>query len=193
MSLLFNMWSMLFLAFFPRSKCLLISWLQSPLAVILEPKKIKSVKFKINPAKSTNIQWRATKGKVLGTQVKNSNIKHVLWLLILTFYSLETNREGERTVSSTQIFKAHIIHQVRNGNSLQDPRMPLSVTMETYPTCPRTGPWQDMVLSCQHRGSGTYLRTVRRGRGNTVFFQSEDVSQERRWYLLGLDPWANIH
>ena len=43
MSLLFNMLSRLVIAFLPRSKCLLISWLQSPSAVILEPKKIKSV------------------------------------------------------------------------------------------------------------------------------------------------------
>ena len=42
-SLLFNMLSRLVIAFLPRSKCLLISWLQSPSAVILEPKKIKSV------------------------------------------------------------------------------------------------------------------------------------------------------
>ena len=41
MSLLFNMLSRLIIAFLPRSKCLLISWLQSPYAVILEPKKIK--------------------------------------------------------------------------------------------------------------------------------------------------------
>ena len=40
MSLLFNMLSRLVIAFLPRSKCLLISWLQSPSAVILEPKKI---------------------------------------------------------------------------------------------------------------------------------------------------------
>ena len=39
MSLLFNMLSRLFITFFPRSKCLLISWLQSPSAVILEPQK----------------------------------------------------------------------------------------------------------------------------------------------------------
>ena len=39
MSLFFNMLSRLVIAFFPRSKCLLISWLQSPSAVILEPKK----------------------------------------------------------------------------------------------------------------------------------------------------------
>ena len=43
MSLIFNMLSRLVIAFPPRSKCHLISWLQSPSAVILEPKKIKSV------------------------------------------------------------------------------------------------------------------------------------------------------
>ena len=42
MSLLFNMLSRLVIAFLPRSKRLLISWLQSPSAVILEPKNIKS-------------------------------------------------------------------------------------------------------------------------------------------------------
>ena len=42
MSLLFNMLPRLVIAFLSRSKCLLISWLQSPSAVILEPKKIKS-------------------------------------------------------------------------------------------------------------------------------------------------------
>ena len=43
MSLLFNMLSRLVITFLPRSKCLIISWLQSPSAVILEPRKIKSV------------------------------------------------------------------------------------------------------------------------------------------------------
>ena len=42
MSLLFNMLSRLVIVFLPRSKCLLILWLQSPYAVILEPRKIKS-------------------------------------------------------------------------------------------------------------------------------------------------------
>ena len=42
MFLLFNMISKLVISFLPRSKCLLISWLQSPSAVILEPCKIKS-------------------------------------------------------------------------------------------------------------------------------------------------------
>ena len=40
LSLLFNMLSRFFIAFLPRSKCLLISWLHLPCAVILEPKKI---------------------------------------------------------------------------------------------------------------------------------------------------------
>ena len=42
MSLLFDMLSRLDIIFLPRSKCLLISWLQSPSAVILEPPTIKS-------------------------------------------------------------------------------------------------------------------------------------------------------
>ena len=47
MSLLFNMPSRLVIDFLPRSKCLLISWMQSPPAVILEPKKIKSLTVSI--------------------------------------------------------------------------------------------------------------------------------------------------
>ena len=47
MSLIFNMLSMLIIIFLPRCKHLLISWLQSPSAVILEPKKIKSVTVSI--------------------------------------------------------------------------------------------------------------------------------------------------
>uniref|UniRef100_A0AC11DHY7 Uncharacterized protein n=2 Tax=Ovis aries TaxID=9940 RepID=A0AC11DHY7_SHEEP len=47
MSLIFNMLSGLVITFLPRSKHLLISWLQSPSAVILEPKKIKSVTVSI--------------------------------------------------------------------------------------------------------------------------------------------------
>ena len=48
-SLLFNMLSRFVIAFLPRSKCLLISWLQSPSAVILEPKKIVCQSFHCFP------------------------------------------------------------------------------------------------------------------------------------------------
>ena len=44
---LFNIWSKLVIAFLPRSKCLLVSWLQSPSTVILEPPKIKSITVSI--------------------------------------------------------------------------------------------------------------------------------------------------
>ena len=47
MSLLFNMLSRFVIAFLPRRKCLLLSWLQSPSGVILEPKKIKSATISI--------------------------------------------------------------------------------------------------------------------------------------------------
>ena len=47
MSLLFNILSRFVVAFLPRSRCLLISWLQSPSTVTLEPKKIKSVTISI--------------------------------------------------------------------------------------------------------------------------------------------------
>ena len=47
MSLIFNMLPRLVITFLPRSKCLLISWLQSPSAMISEPKKIKSVNVSI--------------------------------------------------------------------------------------------------------------------------------------------------
>ena len=67
-SLLFNMLSMLVIAFLPRSKCLLISWLQSPSAVILEPKKMKSLTVSI-VSPSNNIS---------------------LWYFSLVYYGTET-------------------------------------------------------------------------------------------------------
>ena len=49
-SLLFNMLSRLVKAFLPRGKCLLISWLQSPSAVILEPKKMSVTVSIVSPS-----------------------------------------------------------------------------------------------------------------------------------------------
>ena len=70
MSMLFSMLSRLVTAFLPRSKCLLISWLQSPSAVILEPKKTKSVTISIvspsicyevmGPDATTLVFWKLT-------------------------------------------------------------------------------------------------------------------------------------
>ena len=56
-SLLFNMLSRLIIAFLPRNKYLLISWLQSPSEVILEPKEIKTVTVSIvSPSNAKSLQ-----------------------------------------------------------------------------------------------------------------------------------------
>ena len=56
MSLLFNMPSRLVITFLPRSKCLLVSWLKSPSAVILEPPKIKSATvYTVSPSISHEV------------------------------------------------------------------------------------------------------------------------------------------
>ena len=61
MSLLFNMLSRLVIAFLKRGKHLLISWLQSPSAVILLPKKIKSVPQKSGEVKRTKSKVTSAK------------------------------------------------------------------------------------------------------------------------------------
>ena len=57
MSLLFSMLSRLIRAFLPRSKHLLISWLQSPSAVILEPPKINLTLFPLFPQLFARSDW----------------------------------------------------------------------------------------------------------------------------------------
>ena len=58
MSLLFNMLSRLVITFLSRSKCLLILWLQSPSAVILEPKNIKSATVStVSPSVCHEVMW----------------------------------------------------------------------------------------------------------------------------------------
>ena len=57
MSLLFNILSRLVITFLPRSKRLLISWLQSPSEVILEPKKIKSTTVPLFPHLFAMKRW----------------------------------------------------------------------------------------------------------------------------------------
>ena len=67
MSLLLNMLSRLVITFLPRNKRLLISWLQSPSAVILEPKKIKSdTAFTVSPS---------TAHEVMGPDLRFLNVE----------------------------------------------------------------------------------------------------------------------
>ena len=56
-SLLFNTLSRLVIAFLPKSKCLLISWLQSPYAVILEPRKLSPSLFPLLPHRLAMKWW----------------------------------------------------------------------------------------------------------------------------------------
>ena len=49
MSLFFNMLSRFFIAFLPKTKRLSISWVQLPTVLIMEPKKIKSIRFLLFP------------------------------------------------------------------------------------------------------------------------------------------------
>ena len=77
MSLLFKMLSRFVIVFFPRSKHLLLSWLQSPSTVILEPKKIKSVTISIFfPQLSTIRTW-------IWIQIQLSTIRIWIWIPIL--------------------------------------------------------------------------------------------------------------
>ena len=75
MSLPFNMLSRFVITFLPRRKCLLILWLQSPSAVILEPKKIKSLSFHCFPV---YLPWRD------GTKCHNL-LFDMLSMLVITF------------------------------------------------------------------------------------------------------------
>ena len=75
MPLPFNMLSRFFIVFFPRSKCLLISWLQSPSAVSLEPKKIESLSvFIVSPSISPSVHIRWPKYFHISTSNENSGL-----------------------------------------------------------------------------------------------------------------------
>ena len=73
MCLLFNMLSKFVIAFLPKSKCLLISWLQSPYEVILEPKKIKSIIasifFNLSPNFAIRSSWWKWESEKVGLKL----------------------------------------------------------------------------------------------------------------------------
>ena len=101
MSLLFNMLSRLVITFLPRNKHLLISWLQSPSAVILKPKKIKSVTVSIV---SSSI-WH----EVMGPDAM------ILVFLMLSFkptFSLSSYTFIKRLFSSSSISATRVVSSV---------------------------------------------------------------------------------
>ena len=95
MPLLFNMLSRLVITFLPRSKRLLISWLQSPSAVILEPRKIKS--FSVSPSICH---------EVMGSDA----MILVFWMLIFKpTYSLSSFTFIKRLFSSSSLSATRVV------------------------------------------------------------------------------------
>ena len=78
MFLLFNMLSRFVTAFLPKSKYLFISWLQSPSAVILEPKEIKSV--------TVSTFSPSTCHEVMGSDARNSQILERIKIKAIIFH-----------------------------------------------------------------------------------------------------------
>ena len=81
MSLLFNMLSRLVITFLPRSKHLLISWLQSPSAVILEPPKIKSVTVSTVSPSSNRIAQTTNMNDLPTERAQSGSEGPGMWLL----------------------------------------------------------------------------------------------------------------
>ena len=100
MSLIFNILSRFVIAFLPCSKCILISWLQSPSAVILEPKKIKSV--------TVSIVYPSICHEVMGLDIK-----------ILVFWMFGFN-------AAFSLSSFNFIKWLFSSSSLSDKRMVLS-------------------------------------------------------------------
>ena len=101
MSLLFNILSSLVIAFLPRSKCLLISWLQSPSAVILEPSKIKSL--------TVSIVSRSICHEVMGLNV----MILVFWMLSFKpTFSLSSFTFIKRLFNSSSLFAIRVVSSV---------------------------------------------------------------------------------
>ena len=105
-SLLLNVLSRLVITFLPRSKCLLISWLQSPSAVILEPRKIKSATVSAVPpsichlAKQLNNKFRESK--------TTSKLSPPLWSIHFNYF----------THSFVNSFNKYLLNAVPLNNKL---------------------------------------------------------------------------
>ena len=122
MSLLFNMLSRLVITFLPRSKRLLISWLQSPSAVILEPPKIKSV-FPLFPHLFPYIVSFFFLGwGLLGSTLSNIQICNTILLTIINMPYFIFPR---LTVSCKLEISFHIFCSPFNHHFCQPPTCPL--------------------------------------------------------------------
>ena len=119
MSLLFNMLSRFVIAFLPRSKHLLVSWPQSPSAVILEPKKIKSVTISIFPHLPAMKWW---------DQVSSTYLRLLIFLLATLIPACDS-------FSSTfhMMYSAYKLN--KQGDNIQPWRTPLPIWNQSVVPC----------------------------------------------------------
>ena len=96
MPLLFNKLARLVIAFLPRSKCLLISWLQSPSAVILEFQKIKSATVSaVSPS--------------ICHEMMGPDAMFLVFRMVLSFFSLYSFTFIKRLFSSSSLFAIKVV------------------------------------------------------------------------------------
>ena len=150
-SLLFNSPSRFVIAFLPRSKCLLISWLQSPSAVILEPKKRISVTVPTlcvlvtqlyptlwdpmdcsspgssvrgnSPGKNTGVGCHALLQGIFPTQGLNPGLLHCRWILYCLSHQRSPKEATRRAYLRWLIFLLEILIPACESSSLTFPMM----------------------------------------------------------------------
>ena len=157
MSLLFNMLSSLVITFLPRSKHLLISWLQSPFTVILEPKKIKSVTVSIFPQSICHevmgldamilVLWKVSFKPAFSlssfTLIKkffsSSSLFVIrvvssayLWLLIFLL-AISILACGSSSLACHMIYSAHKLN--KQGDSIQPSHTPFPILNQSVVSC----------------------------------------------------------
>ena len=114
-SLLLNMLSRLVITFLPRSKCLLISWLQSPSAVILEPQKIKSDTFHSFP---TYFPW------------SDGTWCHILLSSFISVHILQMSNLRQRF--------GNVLKNIASKFWGQDPHAPNTISVIPFPQTQRS-------------------------------------------------------
>ena len=120
MSLLFNMLSRLVISFLLKSKCLLISWLQSPYAVILEPKKIKSGTLSTLPHLFALKWWDRMNEKYKAEKNIFSALEKIHRLLVKTNVKQNYSQNVSRTIiMATKELKVQQHQPLQGSNRLK--------------------------------------------------------------------------
>ena len=192
MSLLFNMLTRLIIAFPPRSKQLLISWLQSPSAVILEPPKIKSVTVS---AVSPSISHEGMGPDAMILVFWILSFKPTFSLSSLTFIKKLFTSSSSSTYLRLLIFLLAILiptcasssltfcmmysaYKLKQGDNVQPWRIPFLIWNQSVVPCP--------VLTVASWPAYRFLRRQARWSGIPIswkiFHSCCDPHSQRLWY-----------